>query len=210
MTIPKIEFKFNPNQFELKEEGDAAIIEGYASVFGNEDSYKDVVAAGAFKGSLNKKDDIRMLWQHDFKMPIGVWEVLHEDKKGLFGRGKLANTTMGRDAYALAKIRAVKGLSIGYKVIDYEIDKKSGVRVLKTLDLMEISLVTFPANEKAEIVSVKNINDLALTAISDGFKSLLQQCQDGMEIEEENLRAVVNRNIKILTANGHNRNKRTA
>lgn len=142
---------------ELKEDGTFA---GYASVFGVIDSHKEAVEPGAFKKSLarwTQKDNApAMLWMHDPTMPIGVWYGMSEDKKGLVVYGKLAlGTQKGHEAYELLKLKALTGLSIGYRVLSSKIDRRRKVRVLTDVDLFEVSLVTFPSNDKARVESVK-------------------------------------------------------
>jgi HK97 family phage prohead protease len=140
----------------LTEEGSFT---GYGSIFGNVDSYGEVVEPGAFTKSLARhaKEKTRplMLWQHDPWQPIGVWEDLVEDGKGLKGTGKLVlETTQGRETYALLKAGAISGLSIGYREIEVEPD--GTIRRLKALDLLEISVVSFPANRRAQVQSLKS------------------------------------------------------
>lgn len=135
---------------------------GYGSVFGNVDSYKEIVAPGAFKSSLaaikTAGDPLPVLWQHDASKPIGLYTDMSEDARGLKVSGTLLkdDVALAREAYALMKARVVKGLSIGYYVRGDSIDEKTGVRTLKELDLREISVVTFPANEEAQIENVKH------------------------------------------------------
>jgi len=91
-------------------------------------------------------------------MPIGVFDEIVEDSHGLRVKGRLAlGTTAGRDAYELLKMGALDGLSIGFRVNPKEVsyDKRKGQRVIKEVDLMEISLVTFPMNPKATVRQVK-------------------------------------------------------
>lgn len=75
---------------DLSEEG---TFEGYGSIFGNLDSYGEKVMPGAFAESLarHKREGTKplMLWQHNPDQPIGVWEDLVEDGKGLRGIGRL-------------------------------------------------------------------------------------------------------------------------
>lgn len=125
---------------------------GYASVFGVVDSYTDVVIKGAFTRTLAERRPA-LLWQHDPTVPIGVWEEMREDETGLFVRGRLADTVAGRDAYELLKLGALSGLSIGYRTVKSA--KRADVRELLDVDLMETSLVTFPANDAARVQSVK-------------------------------------------------------
>jgi HK97 family phage prohead protease len=135
---------------------DEGIIEGYGSIFGNIDSYGDRIEQGAFADSLKARKP-KMLWQHDMGEPIGTWDEVREDDKGLFMRGRIAmNATRGRDAYELAKMGAFDGLSIGFRASDYDMEGNN--RVLKGIDLYEVSLVTMPANALATITDVRSMD----------------------------------------------------
>ena len=132
------------------------VIEGYASVFGNVDWYNDVVDKGAFKRTLNNGKNIPILWQHNADFPIGVTTEAREDARGLYVKGKLVlESEKGREAYALIKAGAIKGLSIGYDTIEYTWNEEDQIRHLTEVRLWEWSPVTFPANEEAEITGVK-------------------------------------------------------
>jgi len=133
---------------------------GYASIFGNKDLGNDVVEKGAFTKSLRKKSpkQIKMLFMHKTDEPIGVYEKMEEDEKGLRVQCKLAlGTQRGKEVYELMKMGAIDGLSIGYRVDakGYNYDDDGKKRMLKNVDLMEISAVTFPMNPKARIRKVK-------------------------------------------------------
>ncbi|NUA26113.1 HK97 family phage prohead protease [Cupriavidus basilensis] len=150
--------------FEIKAVGDDGTIEGYGSVFGVRDNYDDVVAAGAFAASLKAHKAAgtmpAMLWQHDADEPIGVWTEMVEDGTGLRIKGKLAlETTRGKEAHALLKMGALNGLSIGFISKQWAYDRETDVRTLTEIDLWEVSLVTFPANEKARVTDVKAATD---------------------------------------------------
>ena len=148
--------------FESEVKSDAkGIFTGYGSIFGNEDQGNDIVKKGAFSKSLTRRppSKVKMLFQHKTDEPIGIFTDIYEDNKGLFVKGQLAmGTQKGREAYELLKMGALDGMSIGFKA---DPDKqgynenKRGVRTLKEVDLMEISLVTFPMNESALIETVK-------------------------------------------------------
>lgn len=144
---------------EIKAVDDSGIIEGYGSVFGNLDSYSDIVAPGAFAKSLEEaKASGRMpamLWQHNQEEPIGVWTEMREDDRGLFVKGKLADTQRGKEARELIKLGALTGLSIGYTTRSYQVDRENDSRVLTDVQLWEVSPVTFPANSEARITGVK-------------------------------------------------------
>lgn len=147
--------------FEVKGVQDDGSFNGYGSVFGVVDSYKEIVAPGAFTESLvelqSKGRPVPVLWQHRSSEPIGLWTNLKEDDHGLWGDGKilLEAGAMEKRAYEHMKARTVTGLSIGYWVRDSSWDEKTGIRTLTKLDLVEISLVTFPANEDARVEAVK-------------------------------------------------------
>ncbi len=135
--------------------------EGYASVFGNKDLGNDVVVQGAFEKSLRNKDPkrVKMLFQHDTKTPIGIYTDIREDRKGLYVKGQLAmQTQKGKEVYELMKMGAIDGLSVGYRVDakGYSYDERGKKRLLREVDLMEISAVTFPMNTRARIRSVKS------------------------------------------------------
>lgn len=146
---------------EVKSLDDSGIFEGYGAVFGNIDAWGDVIEAGAFKKSLaaHKKAGTMpaMLWQHKYDEPIGPWLGIREDEKGLWVKGQLLKDKVQKagEAFALLQAGAISGMSIGYWARDYSIDEKTGVRTLRQVDLGEISLVTFPANELARVTDVK-------------------------------------------------------
>ena len=123
-----------------------ARIEGYASVFGQADQGGDVVAAGAYAKSLARRGTgaVKMLWQHDPREPIGVWDEIREDAHGLKVSGRLlTEIARGREAAALIAAGAIDGLSIGYRTVRAANDA-GGRRVLSELELWEVSVVTFP------------------------------------------------------------------
>lgn len=136
-------------------------VEGYGSVFGVRDNYDDVIAAGAFAASLAAHKAAgtmpAMLWQHDSHEPIGVWESMVEDASGLRIKGRLAlDTVRGKQAHTLLKMGALNGLSIGFVSKQWAYDRDSEVRTLTEVDLWEVSIVTFPANQKARVTNVKS------------------------------------------------------
>jgi HK97 family phage prohead protease len=134
--------------------------EGYGSVFGNKDLGNDVIEKGAFSKSLRKRKakGVKLLYQHKSDMPIGVFDEIKEDDHGLVVKGRLAlKTQAGAEAYELLKMGALDGLSIGFRVNPKEVsyDKRANKRIIKEVDLMEVSLVTFPMNPQATVRSVK-------------------------------------------------------
>lgn len=150
------EAKFMP--LDLKSVGADGAFEGYASLFGREDLGRDVVVRGAFAESLAQRgaSGVRMLFQHDPAQPIGVWDELQEDAKGLYAHGRLtADVAKAREVMALMKAGALDGLSIGFKAIKAKRDGRSGVRRLEKIDLWEISVVTFPMLPDARVSAIK-------------------------------------------------------
>jgi uncharacterized protein len=134
---------------------DGAVIAGYASLFGAADQGGDTVARGAYAASLARLaaagQRVKMLWQHDPARPIGVWDEVREDGRGLFVKGRLlVEVQAAREAKALLEAGAIDGLSIGYRTRRAE-KAGSGGRVLTELDLWEVSLVTFPMLPEARV-----------------------------------------------------------
>lgn len=140
---------------------DDGTFEGYGSVFGVTDSYGEIVAPGAFIDSLKdiqaRGRPVPVLWQHQASAPLGIYDALSEDDHGLKVSGRLLIDAVpkAKEAHALLKAGAVSGLSIGYWVRESSYDEKTGIRTLSKLDLVEISLVTFPANDDARVEAVK-------------------------------------------------------
>ena len=169
---------------------------GYGSTFGNVDRVGDIVEKGAFAKSLEKHNEDgtmpAMLLHHDMHRPIGVWTKMAEDEHGLAVEGKLTEGVRDADeAYALLKDGALHSMSIGYRVVREEYDRKTGVNHLHEISLHELSLVTIPANAAAVVGGVKdddgipNIRELervlreaglsrreAKAFLAEGFKAL--------------------------------------
>ncbi len=129
------------------------IISGYASVFNYIDNQNDIVEQGAF--SAVKVENIKLLWQHDMSKPIGKIKSIYEDEYGLKIEAEINNNIeQGKEAAELIKQKAIAGLSVGFSIGDFAYND-SGVRLIKKANLIEISIVTFPANEKAGITEIK-------------------------------------------------------
>ncbi|MBK0327000.1 HK97 family phage prohead protease [Rhodobacteraceae bacterium F11138] len=136
---------------------EGAVIEGYASLFGQTDQGGDIVHPGAYAQSLmqlgRSGQRVKMLWQHDPSQPIGVWEEVREDSRGLWVKGVLLDSTQkGREAAALIAAGAIDGLSIGYRTKKAGKNDK-GHRLLTELELWEVSLVTFPMLPSARVAA---------------------------------------------------------
>ena len=218
-------------KFAADEGAQAMSFTGYGAVFGNVDSYGDVIEAGAFSKFLA---DVKagnqpwpaMLSQHggwqmsaEDMTPIGVWTDFAEDGHGLKVTGQLADTSRGLEMYKLMKMSprpAIDGMSIGYIAKEWEPRSKpeDPKRKLKRIDLIEVSMVTRPANGKARVESVKNdwterdferlltrdaglSRSEALVVINQGFKSLIAMRDAGSAELAELYEAVKRREAAI-------------
>jgi uncharacterized protein len=160
------------SDFEVKSfNTDDGTFQGYGSVFGNIDSHRDIVDKGAFRDTLAEAKSTgrypKMLLQHasgpltEDQLPIGIWTRMDEDDYGLYVEGKLAvGTQRGRDVYSLMKMTprpALDGLSIGYLPKQFTMHRKTdqAVRTLRSVHLVEVSLVSSPSNKLATVRQVK-------------------------------------------------------
>lgn len=159
MTFNKKNFLDLP--FEVKqvnnEDSQFFYFEGYASTFGNVDYGNDVVQKGAFIDSLAKNPSVPILWQHDRDIPIGVSIDLYEDEKGLYIKGKLpkGDRDVSGKVIPQMQVGSIKEMSIGFYLEDYEIIEDK--RVLKKINLFEVSLVTKAMNNRALITDFKSV-----------------------------------------------------
>ena len=125
---------------------------GYASVFGVTDAGGDVVRPGAFASAVGTT--VPLLWQHAADTPIGFIDTIAEDARGLRVIGTVTDTDAGRDAVKLMRAKALTGLSFGYRVRASRPDRARGIRELTELDLIEVSLVTFPMQRLARVIAL--------------------------------------------------------
>jgi HK97 family phage prohead protease len=159
---------------ELKASGDGWEVAGYASTFGGTpDTYGDIVAKGAFLDSIAKRKT-KLLWQHELAKPIGKQLDLKEDDHGLFGRWSILPTTTGKEAHELLKAELVDSMSIGFTTEEADWNE-DGTRVLRRIELFEVSLVTIPANASAVITSFKAPDDIP-------FIPLLRRAQEAVRV----------------------------
>jgi HK97 family phage prohead protease len=151
LGLLETKFRRFDGELALKE---GAEISGYASLFGAADQGGDVVQRGAYGSSLARLAGpgraVKMLWQHDPAQPIGVWDAVREDERGLFVKGRLLlDVRAAREAHVLLQAGAIDGLSIGYRTLRAE--KAAGQRLLHEIELWEVSLVTFPMLPEARV-----------------------------------------------------------
>lgn len=162
--------------FEFKSVDDAGVFEGYAAVTGNIDSDGDKIVAGAFEKTIKESSGaVPILFSHDVKEPIGIGLSMKEDSNGLLIKGQLdMNVQRAREVHSLMRLRALKGLSIGYNVPKGGLEYRDGIRDLKQVNVLEYSPCVFPANPMAQVdaLSVKAIvpyQDLPLADESRGW-----------------------------------------
>jgi HK97 family phage prohead protease len=185
------------SEFKLADDGEATgTISGYASVFNLLDRGGDIVLPGAFKASLAEskraKRRVPMLWQHSSDQPVGIWDELTEDDRGLKVRGTLLmDVPQAVTARALIKGGAVSGLSIGFRTKEAEIDRTTGARKLKKIDLWEISLVTFPMLPEAQVSGVKNSHAFDASAWEQAFRD------EGLSNREAKIATSVARKLSL-------------
>lgn len=169
--MARLEVKFAAEDVDEK----TGAFSGYGSAFDNVDSYGDVMAKGAFKATLRdwakEKKLPPMLLQHGGWMmtdtdalPVGKWTKMEEDEVGLRVEGRLINldTDLGKRVYGAMKEGVLDGMSIGYRAKKFTMGTKPEEprRTLEAVELVEVSLVTFPANGKARVAQVKSAQDI--------------------------------------------------
>lgn len=167
--------EFKSFDLELKIDEEAGTFEGYGSTFGNKDLGGDIVQKGAFKKCLENKDisDIDLLYSHDTKEIIGEFLEMREDENGLFFKGKLYIDEIKRasEVRFLMMKKKLKSMSIGFFIKAREF--KGNSRILKELELDEISVVRRPMNPEAAITGVKSEGaKMNVEDVEERFKSL--------------------------------------
>ena len=146
---------------ELKDADDGWEVAGYASTWAR-DLGNDVVQPGAFKATLASGARVRFLYAHDAASVLGRPLELKEDGTGLLGRFKISKTRLGHDVHTLLQDGSLDSFSIGFLAKDFDYDEKAGVRNLKQVDLLEISVVALPMNPQATVSGVKALAGLPI------------------------------------------------
>lgn len=185
--------------------------EGYATVYDvpiDRMFGQVIMDEGLFSESIKRQgaENIRLLWQHNTDEPIGVYEEIKEDQKGVWVKGRLLVNEIARakEVHSLMKNKAIGGLSVGFGVVEQYTDKKTGLTHYTKGELFEVSAVTFPANVEAKVSRVhanefKTIRDFeeflreagfsrkeATVVASHGFNAL----QRDAEAEDEILQSI--------------------
>jgi HK97 family phage prohead protease len=183
------EIRTNSVDFEVRAEGDGMSFTGYASVFNSpsEDlgGFIEYVAPGAFKRSLQSRNEVKLLWNHDSGEPLaslrGGTMQLVEDSRGLKVTASLPNTTRGRDVAELLRSKVISSMSFGFNVIKDSWASDGKTRTLESVRLFEVSIVSFPAYEAttAQVRSAQTINP-------DQLADALLKLESGEELDEAN------------------------
>lgn len=183
--------------FELKREEGKTYIEGYAAVYGNVDSYSDIITKGAFDKFLSdaqKKSRVRFCAQHDRADVLGVIEEIKSDEHGLFIRARISNTTLGKDYATLIEDGAVNEMSIGYKTINREY-RDDGVRVLTEVELIEVSIVTVAANPLAKVTTIEKKEETSAKKLEEMNTQELQIEFEKAEAKYKEVSREINKRI---------------
>ncbi|HFE9867695.1 HK97 family phage prohead protease [Acinetobacter baumannii] len=169
---------FKMQEQTVQEDG---FFSGYLAVFNNIDSHGDVIRKGAFLKTIeewNSKGKYpAIFWNHDPDEPIGVFTLMREDEKGLYVEGRLliSDIVRAKSTYALMKVKAIDGMSIGYITIQSTHDPQTMIRELLELELVEGSIVAFPSNPNSLISSVKSkLQDGELPSLPE-FEKFLRE-----------------------------------
>lgn len=174
--------QISPLTPDIKSDLKTRELRGYASIFHLRDLAGDIVLPGAFSESIEKNyrsfvatgkpPRIHFLYQHDPQKPVGTITELREDEKGLYFTARIARTQLGDELLELVYNGTIDGLSIGYRVLEEDYDANRRARLLRKVDLLEISAVTFPANEECRVKS-----ELLLKSVAgiDGIAGVFEQ-----------------------------------
>lgn len=170
---------YHNHKIHIKKHTPKGWFSGYASVFDVCDLQQEYVARGAFQKSLATDGLPKMLWQHDPTIPIGKWLKLEEREYGLYVEGQIfTGLQKGQEALVLMQEGVLDGLSIGYEVKKFQPTKKG--RILQEVKLLEVSLVTFPANVDARILDIKMAEEDVLHRIGQLTQIIQSQIEENL------------------------------
>lgn len=196
-------------EFKRENVTSQGVFSGYGAVFSNVDSYGDAIAPGAFTNTLaawKAKGKLpKMLLQHgggfgssaEDGIPIGEWTSMAQDKTGLHVEGRLFALETEKAQYILEGLKsgALDGLSIGYIAVGVKYGQGSSdpERTLTEVDLFEVSVVTFPANDSARVDQVKA--EASYTTVRD----LEQALRDGRPFSRRQAKQIASAAFGSLT-----------
>ena len=196
-ALSKIETRVNSADIEIRETGDGMYFEGYAAVFNSPSEplpFIERIAPGAFKRSIEARNDIKLLWNHDTGSVLGSTRAgtlkMYEDERGLRVSAQLPNTSLGRDTAELIRRGDVSAMSFGFSVPSGgdEWSTDGSERTLRSVRLHEVSIVAFPAySGTAGTTSVRGIDKVAERAEidPDALADAMLKLEEGGELSEE-------------------------
>ena len=196
-ALAKLETRVTPIDFEVREGENGMTFEGYAAVFNTPSEplpFIERIAPGAFKRSIEARNDIKLLWNHDTGTVLGSSRAgtlsLMEDERGLKVRADLPNTSAGRDAAELLRRGDVDSMSFGFSVPTGgdEWSADGSERTLRSVRLHEVSIVAFPAyTSTAGTTSVRGIDKIAERAEvdPDALADAMLKLEEGKELSED-------------------------
>ena len=186
--------------FEIKAIEEDGSFVAYGSTFGNEDLGGDVVVKGAFKKSIHEKNinDILLLHQHDTSKIIGEFKSIEEDERGLLLRGQLfiQDIALAAETRFLMLKNKLKSMSIGFRIPEGGKSFENGRRMLKEIDLVEVSIVTFPMNPEAEILGVKKMKDLTIREFEEKMRDAGFSRNEAKGISTDGFKGLVREAVK--------------
>ena len=182
------EVRVNSTKFEVRAEGDGMTFTGYASVFNSpsEDlgGFIEYVAPGAFKRSLQSRNEVKLLWNHDSGEPLaslrGGTMQLVEDEIGLKVTAQLPNTSRGRDVAELLRTKVIDSMSFGFNVIKDSWSRDGQTRTLESVRLFETSIVSFPAYSS----TTATVRSAPPTINADDLAEALLKLESGEQLDE--------------------------
>ena len=200
LAVKKLETRIRPVDFEIRELEDGGLhFEGYAAVFNSRSEdlggFTEIVAPGAFKRSLQSRNDVKLLFDHN---PANVLAstragtmTLSEDARGLKVVASLAPTTLGRDISVLIKRGDIDSMSFGFSVIRDSWDENGTERTLNSVRIMEASIVSWPAYKgTAGTVSVRGLDRIAKRADvdADQLADALMKLEEGADMSADEVK----------------------
>jgi HK97 family phage prohead protease len=194
------EIRVNTTDIEVRAEGDGMTFTGYAAVFNSpsEDlgGFIEYVAPGAFKRSLQSRNEIKLLWNHDSGEPLasvrGGSMQLVEDERGLKVTATLPQTSRGKDVAELLRLKTIDSMSFGFNVIKDSWSRDGQTRTLESVRLFEVSVVSFPAYA----ATTATVRSAPPTINPDDLAEALLKLESGEELDPDSaelITSVVNK-----------------
>ena len=210
-AMSKVETRVQITDFEIRETQEGMRFSGYAAVFNSPSEplpFREKIAPGAFRRSLDSRNDIKLLWNHDTSEILASSRaktlVLRETDRGLYTEALLPNTSRGRDTAELIRRGDVDSMSFGFSVPSGgdEWSADGTERTLKSVRLHEVSIVAFPAySGTAGLTSVRGLDAVAMRAEvdADALADAIMKIEEGENLSAED-NAILSKAIHSLSA----------